>query len=211
MTQNQTEGRQNRGLAQASATLSEIAAANRGMSHSSVMVHQVYCDLTVGEEIVAEKSELGLRVTVALVLALVGLLMLAVSVTMPNPLDQTMGPGYVPAIMGACTLILSSWEALAGIREWRGSSASNPKMQGVHVRLAALLKEESNWLTLTALLVVSLLLWSTLGSLVGMIAASFSLIWVDRALGLKKGILFAVILSFSLWFLFEQILKVSLE
>lgn len=164
----------------------------------------------MGDEIVADKSELGLRAGVALALALVGFAVLSVALNTPNPLAQPVGPGYVPALLGGCMLILSAWDALLAIRELRSDSASVAPMQGVRTRLAAFWNEESNWLTLTVLLAMSLFLWGNLGSFVGLTAASFSLIWVDRALGLKKGILYAVIVSSSMWFLFEKILRVSI-
>jgi hypothetical protein len=167
-------------------------------------------DLSVGEEAVAEKSELGLRVTVALVVALIGLILLLVSLAMPNPLGQPVGPGYVPALLGACTLIFSSWDTFLAIREWRRRSASSASTEGVRVRLAAFWNAESNWLKLTVLLAFSIYVWGLLGSFAGMAVASFSLIWVDGALGLKKGAIYAVTLSLSMWFLFEKVFGSSL-
>lgn len=164
----------------------------------------------MGDEIVADKSELELRTGVALVLALVGFAVLTIALNTPNPLAQPVGPGYVPALLGGCMLILSAWDALLAIREWRGQSASSASMHGVRIRLAAFWNEESNWLTLALLLAVSLLLWGTLGSFVGLVAAAYSVILTDGALSFKKGVLYAVIVSCSMWFLFEKILGVSI-
>ncbi len=59
----------------------------------------------------------GLELAVAVGLAAIGLLALVISVMMGNPLNQPIGPGYVPACLAILIMVLSAWNAIGCFRQ----------------------------------------------------------------------------------------------
>lgn len=156
-----------------------------------------------------ERSKGLLRLGMALTLAVVGVAVVFVSMDMGNPLSQPIGPGYVPSLLGGALVILCLVEVTQAAREIHRARAAARSASTATVG-PAVGSTEARWLLTALLLGLAIYLWGIAGGLVGLLAAIFAVILVDRRSSLKKGLAVAVGIALFIWLLFEQLLKVSL-
>jgi hypothetical protein len=142
---------------------------------------------------------------VSAVLAALGCVAAAVSWRMGNPLRQTVGPGYVPAIVAVCLAVLAVEQTVSALRRPQVLPAPDAKDDG---------GPESSprplWLAAAALFAGSVWVWSVAGYLAGISSAVFGLMLIDGKVKVYWALLFAVLLTVSLWILFNVILKIDL-
>jgi hypothetical protein len=150
-----------------------------------------------------------LEMVVALVLAAVGLVALVLSLGMPNPLNQPMGPGSVPTLLATCTLIVSGWNAIVAWRSLRRASPAAPARPSPAAGRAALGREQ-RWALLIAFCLFGVVLWTYLGPIAGLAVATFGVVLLDQRIDLKAGVAYAIVVAVTLWLFFEQVLGVSL-
>ncbi|HEY3314228.1 MAG TPA: tripartite tricarboxylate transporter TctB family protein [Bacillota bacterium] len=164
-----------------------------------------------------DRSELGLRAAVPLVMAVFSLLLLAASMSIGNPLDQPLGPGLVPEILSLCILAGAAWEAWVSLRRLRrsgrASSCSAPPTTVPPASLVPgnLFRGERRWLAAALLLLLGVEVWHLAGYFVGMLICVAMLFWMDRQTRPVPAVLFSVGLVGLMWFLFDQLLHVSLS
>lgn len=170
----------------------------------------------------ADRSELGLRAVIPLILVVFSLLTLAASLAIGNPLDQPLGPGLVPEILSLCILIGSAWESWISVNRLlqsrraaavSGQTTPSPSTSAPSNPPAfdVLFRGERRWLASAILLLLGVEVWHLAGYFIGSLCCVAALIWMDRRTRLIPAVVFTVVLVASMWFLFEKLLRVSLS
>lgn len=158
------------------------------------------------------RSKFAMRTAVSLGLSGIGVMAIILSATMSNPLQQPLGPGYVPLCVSVSMAALCLRESFLALRELRSKRPSRDvagETDGEKNSMK-LMWLNSRWLIATALIAVSLLVWSVGGYLLGMMVGVFGLTSVDRKIKPFAGLPFAALLALALWFLFKVVLKTDL-
>lgn len=130
-------------------------------------------------------------------LAALGFAAAALSWRMENPLQQAIGPGYVPAIVSVCLAVLALGQTASALLR-------RPGVAGLE------LSPSLRWMAAAALLAGAVWVWSVGGYLAGIFSAVFGIMLIDRKVKLQGTLPFAVLLSGSLWVLFHIIFKIDL-
>lgn len=139
-------------------------------------------------------------------LAAVGIIAGLISWRMENPLKQTVGPGYVPVVVSVCLTVLALWQTVAAYRAPIAASPRADDSFGSN-RYEAF---QLSWPAAAALIGGAVWIWSVLGYVAGIVCAVLGVMLVDRKVKPFWAFAFALLLSLSLWVLFDRTLKIDL-
>lgn len=137
-------------------------------------------------------------------LAAMGILATALSWRMENPLEQPIGPGYVPALVSACLAVLALGQT---VRAWRTPQDAMGEGKG---EVAPDPRRTRTVMTAAALTGGAIWVWSIAGYLAAIILAVSGVMAIDRKVKPGRAVSFAVLLGVSLWLLFHVIFKIDL-
>ncbi len=180
--------------------------------------------LSHGEPAMRVRQEARLRAGFSLALGAVGTGAAIVSITMGNPLQHPIGPGYVPFGVSVCLAVLALREAAVALRgsgdggapegEAGPPAAASPSAGEAGASGGSGLPRQAagrlRWLQVAAWLALSIGAWRAGGYLVGMTLGVLGSMRIDHRVRLRLGLPFAVLLAVCLWLLFEVGLKTDL-
>jgi hypothetical protein len=136
-------------------------------------------------------------------LASTGLAAALFSWKMGNPLQQAMGPGFVPGLVSACLAMLALREVAGAARKARRTIAAEPAVESTA-------GETRRFLLAAGLMAAALWVWNVAGYLAGMIAVVCSGMLVEAEVKPQHALPFAVALGVALWVVFGVVFKIEL-